>query len=109
MEGDNFLEWFGSTFIPVVEHLLTSGPVILFVDGHHSHLYLSLVKMAHEKGVHLFCLPPHTTHILQPLDVGVYGPLKQSWKRILKVYNMTTLAANVSRVFQVCRNPEEGI
>ena len=25
MEGDNFLEWLGSTFIPAVEHLLTSG------------------------------------------------------------------------------------
>jgi len=25
--------------------------------------------------IHLFCLPAHTTHRLQPLDVGIFGPL----------------------------------
>ena len=29
--------------------------------------------------VHLYCLPPHTTHKLQPLDVGVFGPLEHEW------------------------------
>jgi hypothetical protein len=57
--------------------------------------------MAYGKGVHIFCLPPHTTHIhvhvLQPLDVGAYSPLKQTWKRILKGYKLATLAANVSK------------
>ena len=24
----------------------------------------------------LFCLPPHSTHLLQPLDVGLFGPLQ---------------------------------
>ena len=23
-----------------------------------------------------FCLPPHSTHLLQPLDVGMFGPLQ---------------------------------
>ena len=97
MEGDNFLDWFRSSFISAVQHLLESGPVVLFVDGHHSHLSLSLVKLEKETGVHLFCLPPHTTHILQPLDVGVYSPFKQTWKRILKAYKTSTMAANVTK------------
>ena len=29
-------------------------------------------------------MPPHTSHVLQPLDVGVYGPVKAAWK-ILKI------------------------
>ena len=29
--------------------------------------------------VFLFCLPPHTTHKLQPLDVGIFGPLQRAW------------------------------
>ena len=28
----------------------------------------------------ILCLPPHTTHALQPCDVGVFGPLAQAWK-----------------------------
>ncbi|THH03719.1 hypothetical protein EW146_g10358, partial [Bondarzewia mesenterica] len=27
------------------------------------------------------CLPPHTTHRLQPCDVGVFGPLASAWKK----------------------------
>ena len=84
MEADNFLQWFLKLFVPSVTHLLSKGPVVLFVDGHQSHISLQLVKTAKENGIHLYCLPPHTTHILQPLDVGVYGPVKQAWKKILK-------------------------
>ena len=27
------------------------------------------------------CMPPHSSHILQPLDVGCFGPLKQAYGR----------------------------
>lgn len=30
--------------------------------------------------INLFCLPPHTSHWLQPLDVGVFGPLQRAWQ-----------------------------
>ena len=36
-------------------------------------------QLAHEHGIELFCLPPHTTHRTQPLDVGVFGPLQRRW------------------------------
>ena len=96
MESDNFLQWFLKLFVPTVNHLLSNGPVVLFVDGHQSHISLQLVNTAKTKGIHLYCLPPHTTHILQPLDVGVYGPVKQAWKAIMKDYK-TNIAANVTK------------
>lgn len=97
MESDNFLEFFSKMFIPAVDHLLQSGSVVLFVDGHKSHLSLPLIRMAKEKGVHLYCLPLHCTHVLQPLDVGVYGPIKQEWKKILKEHKTLTMAENVTK------------
>ncbi|RPB08975.1 hypothetical protein P167DRAFT_476577, partial [Morchella conica CCBAS932] len=30
-----------------------------------------------------FCLPPHSTHLLQPLDVGLFGPLQKHYSNIL--------------------------
>src|SRR5690606_15907560 len=30
-----------------------------------------------EHRIKLFCLPPHTTHLLQPLDVGLFAPLQK--------------------------------
>ena len=99
MDGDN-LVWFGSALVPAVGHLLTSGSVVLFVDGHHSYLLLSVVKMAYEKGVNIFCLPPHTTHILQPLDMKVYGPLTQTWKWDTNYWQQMS----VKRTFQVSQS-----
>lgn len=96
MEGDNFLKWFEKVFFPAIAHLLP-GPVILFVDGHHSHIGLPLILCAKSKGVDLFCLPPHVTHVLQPMDVGVYGPAKKEWKVILKEHKLMTLAEVVTK------------
>ena len=39
----------------------------------------------------------HTTAVLQPLDIGVYGPLKKQWKKILKKYKLQTHALIVDR------------
>ena len=46
MEDSNFLSWFNELFIPAVSHLLETGPVVLFVDGHLSHITLELIKSA---------------------------------------------------------------
>ena len=67
------------------------------MDGHSSHINLELIKLAREKGIILMCSPSHTTHALQPLDVGVYGPVKNSWKKILKEHKMQTCAQVVDK------------
>ena len=90
MEEANFLKWFELQFYPTVKHLTETGSVVLFFDGHYSHLSISLIKKARSFGIHLFCLPPNTTHILQPLDVGVFGPVKSAWQKILKQYKVRT-------------------
>jgi len=56
-------------------------PIVIFFDGHGSHVTVRMIELARKCGVHLFCLPPHTTHKLQPLDVGVFGPLQRAWRK----------------------------
>lgn len=34
----------------------------------------------------MFCLPPHTTHLTQPLDKGCFGPLKMFWREECHMY-----------------------
>ena len=58
---------------------LNLPPILLIYDGHGSHTTLSWIDHAHANNMILYCLPPHTTHRLQPLDVGCFGPLQIAW------------------------------
>lgn len=52
--------------------------VLLILDGHTSHsLNLKAITLARENYITLLQLPAHTTHRLQPLDVGIFGPLQK--------------------------------
>lgn len=97
METNSFTEWFKKLFVPAVTSLTKTGSVILFLDGHYSHISLELTHHAKSQGIHLYCLPSHLTHILQPLDVGVYGPAKKAWKIILKEHKFATCAQTVTK------------
>ena len=56
-------------------------PVIIFTDWHETRANYFLAQKLTELGIILIGLLPNTTHILQPLDVGVFGPLKGAWSR----------------------------
>ena len=97
MEEGNFKEWFKQLFIPAVSHLLESGPVVLFADGHGSHIGYELIDTAMKHNIVLMCLPPHTSHVLQPLDVTCFAPMKQEWKKALKHFKVSSGAMHVSK------------
>ena len=69
MDASVFLAWFTKLFVRAVAHLTETAPVMLLLDGHHSHNSLDLIRIARDNNVILLCLPPNTTHLLQPLDV----------------------------------------
>lgn len=54
--------------------------MLLLLDGHKSHVSVDLTEWALDHNIVIFILPAHTSHILQPMDVAVYGPLQ-------KIYN----------------------
>ena len=76
MDTELFQEWFKNHFLV---HAPPMRPLLLLLDGHSSHYQPELLRIAAAESVVLFCLPPHTTHILQPLDNGVFGSLKRCW------------------------------
>ncbi|KAH8925965.1 hypothetical protein BT69DRAFT_1215923, partial [Atractiella rhizophila] len=54
-------------------------------DGHSSHASALIIRYVWyylSNIVHIICLPPHTTHKLQPLDVGVFGPVGKAWSKV---------------------------
>lgn len=81
MHRENFESWFTDTFCKATE--LLEKPVLLIYDGHNSHLTATTQETAKRNKIVIVCLPPHTSHALQPLDVAVFRPLKASWRSVL--------------------------
>ena len=76
MDQELFEKWFSRHFL---RYAPPARPLLVMLDGHSSHYSPTAVRMTAEEGVVLFALPPNTTHISQPLDKGVFGPLKVHW------------------------------
>ncbi|KAF0684221.1 Pogo transposable element with KRAB domain, partial [Aphis craccivora] len=74
MQTDIFYRWL-KKFIQFT-HASKNNPVLLLLDGHATHTKnINLINLARENGVVMLCFPPHCTHRLQPLDVGVIKPI----------------------------------
>ncbi|XP_065650631.1 jerky protein homolog-like [Hydra vulgaris] len=78
---ETFAKWFETCFLPNVQHL--NGPKLLLGDNLASHFNLDVIKLAKEHNVYFAMLPPNATHLMQPLDVSVFGPMKRCWKHVL--------------------------
>ncbi|CAF1281410.1 unnamed protein product, partial [Rotaria magnacalcarata] len=81
-------DYLQNLFIPNTKSL--PKPLLLIFDGHYSHLSIKAVRLAIQNGIHLLCLPSHSTHLLQPLDVYTLKYVKQQWKQLLWERNTTT-------------------
>jgi len=51
----------------------------LICDGHTPHIGVGLIENARKENVVILKLPPHTRHVLQPMDLSVFRPLKLMW------------------------------
>ena len=62
-------------FIP---HLPPARPVVLLVDSAEAHIDLHTFELAKKNNIYVFAQLKNFTHLLQPADVGLFGPLKQA-------------------------------
>lgn len=72
--SDVFLEFLNH----FIKHVKPSkdDKVLLIMDNHESHISIDAIELARENGIIMLTIPPHTSHKLQPLDRGVFGPFK---------------------------------
>lgn len=74
-----FREYLQEHFINYIPQHEPGQHLLLLLDGHKSHIYVSLLDWAKVHEIVLFVLPAHTSHILQPLDIGCYGPFQKMY------------------------------
>jgi hypothetical protein len=52
---------------------------LLILDGHGSHATPEFDQYCKANQIITLCMPAHTSHLLQPLDVSCFSPLKHSY------------------------------
>jgi hypothetical protein len=52
---------------------------LLILDGHESHHSVDFDQLCKDSNIIALCMPPHLSHLLQPLDVGCFSPLKHAY------------------------------
>jgi hypothetical protein len=67
-------------FIPQTKDRAKDRPRILINDRFGTHESLEIIQYYYENNIIICRLPSHTSHKLQPCNVGVFGPLKTAYR-----------------------------
>lgn len=81
-----FSDWFDTIVIPWAQEL--NGHKVVVGDNLSSHFSSDIIQKCLDNDIRFVCLPANTTHLTQPLDVGVYGPMKTYWQQILTEWKL---------------------
>lgn len=98
MKGEAFYYFLTEHLYPRWLEMGQELPVVLVIDGYSAHKDPKLYVWCNEHDVIFLLLYPNSTHILQVLDIAVFGPLKkkysdyyEDWKEIHPTENFTEL------------------
>jgi hypothetical protein len=82
-----FTDWFKKVVIPYCRR--QEGKKVIIGDNLSSHFSPEVLQLCRKYDIAFKCLPTNTTHIMQPLDVSYFAPLKKSWRTILLDWKRT--------------------
>ena len=87
INSDAFFEWLANLFHKSLKDKV-QFPILVFMDGHTAHMNVAVSEFCRDHDIILYCLPPHASHIMQPLDVGVFSSLKKNWNKTLQNFEI---------------------
>jgi hypothetical protein len=89
--NDNIgLQWLKQVFDPATKPKARSSYRLLTMDGHHSHITMDFIDYCDQNKILLAIFPPHSTHTLQPLDIGLFKPLSTAYSNELSNFTDTS-------------------
>ena len=94
MYMQTFYMWFANHFIP---YLPPARPVVLLIDRHDSHLDLETFQLAQKNGICLYALLKNAAHLVQPADVGLFGPTQKSWYKSVREFSQRNPNSDINK------------
>ena len=90
-------EWLTTVFEPSTRPTDRMEQRLLIIDGHSSHITTNVIAFCMQNAIDLLIMPPHCSHLLQPLDVGVFAPLKRVLSKETDIINRYD-SSRISRI-----------
>ena len=78
------LRWLQKLFIPSTITRTKGKYRLLILDGHGSHLTPKFDEICSQNNIIPICMPAHSSHLLQPLDIGCFAVLKRSYGQLVE-------------------------
>jgi hypothetical protein len=79
--------WIQHVFHPLTKDRAGKRPRLLINDGFGTHESIEVLKFCEDHNIIICRLPSHTSHKLQPCDVGVFSSLKTAYREeVEKLY-----------------------
>lgn len=70
---------------------------MVIYDGHSTHVDDRVIEAAIDNNITIIKIPPHTSHILQPLDLAVFKSFKQAWDENLISWQRKNHGQNIPK------------
>jgi hypothetical protein len=80
------LTWLKTVFEKHTVHRTKGVYRLLILDGHGSHLTPEFDLFCTEHSIITLCMPPHSSHLLQPCDVSFFAVLKRLYGQQIQGY-----------------------
>lgn len=79
--NDISVRWLKEVFIPETLPNRPNASRILLLDNHGSHITTEFMWICFQNNIRLIYLPPHSSHVLQPLDLSIFSQIKSSYRK----------------------------
>ncbi len=77
-------KWFVELLVPRLKR--SPGKKLIIGDNLAGQISPTVIKLCKENNIAFICLPPNSTKKLQPLDLGVFAPLKKAWRQVFSTF-----------------------
>lgn len=105
---ERFNQWFREVFLVWIRRMPRDEIKVLLGDNLAAHLSPYVLEKCAKHNVRFCFLPENSTHLLQPLDVAVFAPMKKEWRKVLSQWkdacakageNYSTIPKQVKHLF----------
>mgnify|MGYP001134751241 FL=1 len=100
---ENYLNEYVFNYIEKVRDEIgdENAPAIIIYDGHKSHLSHILFAKCAEKNINVVIIPPHSSHLVQTLDQGIFRSMKNDYSSVPDWPDVSKISQRLQKIFTV--------